>query len=1137
MALDANELLDQIDGRLAELEAILWSSSGPSAGNGIGNFTQVTITDPSSGTPYIESTTSSPPTLLTLTPGTFFNNSFIDVGWTAPVDGSASVYEVQWAKKTGASYETPNAFRVGGNSYRIPNVIPGQTYGVKVFGVNRIGIPSTTLPSSGYQDVVAATDATAPVAPTGVVATAAIRSIIVRWNDNAEADMKLGAGIYQVDVASDVGFVTIVKTTRIAGTVATFADLASGTQYWVRVYAIDSSGNQSGASATATATTALAIITDVDQASLRDTQTSYLVSAGQNNPSLPASYYSAGGANIGQLQITLSGATAGDMFKYAQPLGFDGNVIAYGGQNRGAPFTFGTYYKGLQPGRYRVVFYVRSGDAGVYPGQAMLEVCHHANPGVGLDLESDQFTIITAADLGCPVVQNPDGSYQTGNCDGRWHAFAIPMTILRPWAAGEDGIEFYVKTVAGFRPSGSTVDMGTRTWELSHIIVVPKDALIQNEVTASYIAAGAIVAGKAAIGSIQADNLTVGANKSPGNAIANPGFEDNARDSSGNVVLSRAAAWTYDYETTGPGVTSWNLSGTSGGLANGFSGSQVLSAVVNTGGSSVASKGIPVIAGETWYISALAADDQFGGNIGRFYLRVLFGTTASGGPDFIRTAAGVTLTDIYGNIVIGDVAKYEGQVTVPANAIWMRVALYAWPGAGTGAHSMYFDDVVARKVVSTVQIADGAIVAVKIAANTITATQIAANTITGGNIAGATITGTNIAANTIDAGSIKTSTLTAATITLNGGALQAGSPPTSGLLINSQGLRLYSGSVAVITLDVSGSATFAGNITSTATISGGTLTGATIIGGVIETASSGRRIVINSIDTIQMISGAGYYSEANINFDGFGDMYINGSRATSSTAGAPQIWFTGASGAGNGGALNLTVPVGDPNGKIWLNSAVLQLGNSTGTPATITNYGTTSGYAAAQGSWNVMSYVAYNSNNTTIAGYGIWANNQAVKLDMDTNDIIGVMSVNSNNTAYGPFKGSAFVVGSSEKTKTNIRTIKDSHREKIAKLRPVRFKRPAISHEVREDGTRSKTKLHPLAPYNEQSDFLGFIAEEMVDHYPESVFWSLVGDKPAPTGIDYGSLVVPTIKVVQEHEAEIVALRKRVDQLEAKLAA
>lgn len=111
-----------------------------------------------------------------------------------------------------------------------------------------------------------------------------------------------------------------------------------------------------------------------------------------------------------------------------------------------------------------------------------------------------------------------------------------------------------------------------------------------------------------------------------------------------------------------------------------------------------------------------------------------------------------------------------------------------------------------------------------------------------------TMSGDRITTNTLDAASIKTSSITSANITLAGGAFKAGNPPTTGLLINSQGIKLYNGGVLQVSLDSSGSASFTGSI-SASQVSGTTITGGTITGAVFQTATSGARLVIDQSNT------------------------------------------------------------------------------------------------------------------------------------------------------------------------------------------------------------------------------------------------------------------------------------------------
>lgn len=96
-------------------------------------------------------------------------------------------------------------------------------------------------------------------------------------------------------------------------------------------------------------------------------------------------------------------------------------------------------------------------------------------------------------------------------------------------------------------------------------------------------------------------------------------------------------------------------------------------------------------------------------------------------------------------------------------------------------------------------------------------------TFTGALITVGTLNGDRIVANTADVNVLTTSSLTSANITLTGGSFKAGTPVSgSGILINSQGIRLYSGGVLKVTLDVGGTASFTGSITAS-TISSTTI--------------------------------------------------------------------------------------------------------------------------------------------------------------------------------------------------------------------------------------------------------------------------------------------------------------------------
>lgn len=129
------------------------------------------------------------------------------------------------------------------------------------------------------------------------------------------------------------------------------------------------------------------------------------------------------------------------------------------------------------------------------------------------------------------------------------------------------------------------------------------------------------------------------------------------------------------------------------------------------------------------------------------------------------------------------------------------------------------------------------------------------------------MSGDRITSNTASVGILKTSSLTSADITVNGGSIKVGSPPSTGLLINSQGLHLYAAGVRTVFLDAStGSGAFKGAITASTmdsttitggSISGTNITGVTITGATIQTATSGARIVMSTstVNQINFYSG------------------------------------------------------------------------------------------------------------------------------------------------------------------------------------------------------------------------------------------------------------------------------------------
>jgi hypothetical protein len=104
-------------------------------------------------------------------------------------------------------------------------------------------------------------------------------------------------------------------------------------------------------------------------------------------------------------------------------------------------------------------------------------------------------------------------------------------------------------------------------------------------------------------------------------------------------------------------------------------------------------------------------------------------------------------------------------------------------------------------------------------------------------------------------------------------------------------------------------------------------------------------------------------------------------------------------------------------------------------------------------------------------------------------------------------------VSSSIRTKENVRDLEQS--TLFEKLRPVRYT-PKLINGLTELDVREN---------------IGFIAEEVVDLYPEVVTFDIHG---APAGLMYDRLVPVLVKQVQTLRSELVALCAIVDELRAK---
>lgn len=198
-----------------------------------------------------------PPGTLVLTSGANFNTIWVQADWTGPTaDEGVREFEVEWERDASG---IPHVTRTNLNSIRIEPAKPGSSYVVKVTNILLSGARGTFASDT----IVAAADAIAPGQVVGLSMGNGLRSVTASWSENTEEDMKFGLGQYQVQLDDANTFATPVHDRIVGGLVTSFTDLLANTAYWLRVRAVDTSGNLGLWSATVTVTTGLVADTDM----------------------------------------------------------------------------------------------------------------------------------------------------------------------------------------------------------------------------------------------------------------------------------------------------------------------------------------------------------------------------------------------------------------------------------------------------------------------------------------------------------------------------------------------------------------------------------------------------------------------------------------------------------------------------------------------------------------------------------------------------------------------------------------------------------------------------------------------------------------------------------------------------------
>lgn len=175
---------------------------------------------------------------------------YVDVSWTGSTSADLLGHYIRYGRSA-TVWDAYEFMQKGQTTKRIINLRSGTTYYFQINATDGSN-PSAYIPSTPVTATIPG-DTTGPAAPSGLVAVAGFNNIIAYWNRNTEGDVDLGRGTYQFQLSTSGSFSPLSQDRTITGTVASFTGLTTGTTYYVRVRAIDSSGNIGAWSAVATA--------------------------------------------------------------------------------------------------------------------------------------------------------------------------------------------------------------------------------------------------------------------------------------------------------------------------------------------------------------------------------------------------------------------------------------------------------------------------------------------------------------------------------------------------------------------------------------------------------------------------------------------------------------------------------------------------------------------------------------------------------------------------------------------------------------------------------------------------------------------------------------------------------------------
>lgn len=173
--------------------------------------------------------------------------AYVVLAWTNPTDANRAYVEIAY-RRSGNTASYLIGDQVTGTTARIDDLTPGAAYDYRVRGVSQVG---TFGAASTLAAQTAPGDTTAPAQVTGLaLSDHPPRGILARWTAVAADDL----ANYEVQSATDSGFTASVVTRTAKTTELPLTALTNGTTYFVRVRAVDLTGNAGSYSATVSRT-------------------------------------------------------------------------------------------------------------------------------------------------------------------------------------------------------------------------------------------------------------------------------------------------------------------------------------------------------------------------------------------------------------------------------------------------------------------------------------------------------------------------------------------------------------------------------------------------------------------------------------------------------------------------------------------------------------------------------------------------------------------------------------------------------------------------------------------------------------------------------------------------------------------